>query len=111
MPSLESQLLEQSKHFLLFQPLYDSAHDLCPVARANQECVRGIDDDQIFHANGRDKFSGARDEIPIRIYGVPFAGENILTRLLRKQFVYGGPRSDIAPSNFRGDYKDLRNAR
>src|ERR1700730_11576631 len=76
-PNSRIGLLEEVLPTLLCEPFHDFADVLRAVARADQQRIRSIHDDQVVHANQRRDFSRARDEIAARVQGVTRRDEHI----------------------------------
>src|ERR1700758_174376 len=52
----------------------------------------------------------APEEIASRVQGVGLAGQEVLAGNFGQKFVDGGPRTDVAPADFGGNYEDGRSA-
>src|SRR6266403_5574674 len=95
-------LLQEVFPPLLFEPFHDFANVLGAFARANEQRVGRIHDDQVVHTDQGGNFSRARDEIAAGVEGVARSGEHVAVRgvLAEEQSVHRGPGADIAPAHF-----------
>src|SRR6266849_10206381 len=103
-------LLEEVFPALLLEPLHEFGDVLGAVARADEQRVGSLDDDQVAHANRGHEFRRAPQIIAFRIERVTLPGENILAVFLCQQLIDGSPGADVAPASFAGDIIHARRA-
>ena len=92
--------------FLRFELLHDAADVLGAVARADQQSVGGVDDDQIANAHRRDELVRAPEEVARGVERKEAARRNVFAWLCGEQFVDGGPGADVAPADGGGKDED-----
>src|SRR6266853_3457878 len=96
---------EEGKLFS-FEPLHNLADILRAVARAEQQCVLGFDDNEIANPDRGDEFLGTPQEIAARIERHEASGGYVFSGFARQQFVDSGPGADVAPAYFSGQNKN-----
>ena len=80
----------------IFEVFDDFGDVLGAVAGADEKCVRGFDDDEVFDADRGDEFARAVEEIAGRVEPVSRPTEDVFAWLLREKLVHCGPRPNIA---------------
>ena len=78
---------------MFFKPFHDFSDVLGAVARADEQGVGRIDDDQVVHTDQGGDFSRARDEITAGVEGVARSDEDVAVRRVpvQQQPVYRSP--------------------
>lgn len=88
----------------------DAAHILGAVGMGHQHGVGGVDDDQVFHAQGRHQTAFALDEVVLAVDEQGLAGGAVVLRVGGHQAGDGAPGADIAPIECGRDHHDIGGA-
>src|SRR6266478_1942257 len=76
-PNSRIGLLEEVLPALLFKPFHDLADVLRAVARADEQRIGCIHDDQVVHPDQRGEFSRARDQIAAGVEDIARSDEHV----------------------------------
>src|SRR5437016_937616 len=101
-------LLEEIFPSSVFQPFHDFSDLLRAAARADEQRIGRLDDDEVAHTNRRHEFRRAPQKIAFRVERVTLPGKDILDAFLCQQLVDGSPGANIAPAHFRRNHKHAR---